>query len=177
MNQNTFPCGCSPLGNLTKYDYDKTDNIFIGNVSKIIYDRSKNTQKIDFKIIKNYKGLYKTGQTITVQTFRNSSNVCGLDVQKGQQWQIWASGSPSRISSCTRSTRNINENIKELKQYSELLINEKSKKKESRTKTPLLLKQPEQPKTTPCPVCPTSNTIKINVNYFILLIISLFILF
>ena len=100
-------CGGS-YGPVTIKDYNSAKLILSGKAIKVTVDRTETTdmqRKIDFKIDEVFKGRVSSG-TVSIYTSLGDAS-CGLFVQEGQEWVIWAylQGGVITTDLCTRSAQ------------------------------------------------------------------------
>lgn len=85
---DTLACSCGELDRISKDDFDKAGEIFIGLVIKVEEDRDNWTKAVTFQVTDRLKA---TGQTkeITIWTALDGA-ACGLSTKEGDKWYIFA---------------------------------------------------------------------------------------
>jgi len=130
----SFACSCRPLDKITQEDYEKAGAIFVGKALKVEVDKENHTKTITFQIKESLKGV-STATTVEkpvkkkkccffckkkrkkqAQTGSNANTIvvetplsgaaCGLGIQEGDTWYLWANkyrNAPLSTSLCSRS--------------------------------------------------------------------------
>ena len=99
-------CTCFPAGEIDIAQYNLTNLVFVGEAIDISIDQQNQRKEITFKITNNIKAPGK-GKTVKIVTALHTAT-CGLPVEQGQKWYIWATKSSDgiyRSNICTRSLK------------------------------------------------------------------------
>jgi hypothetical protein len=84
----TFGCSCRPEYPL-RSSYTDAKNIFIGKVLQVQMYKNWNRREIQFDIETKFKGIFPASNKINVSTPLQEDS-CGLPIQVGEKWQVWA---------------------------------------------------------------------------------------
>lgn len=88
LSLQVLACSCRPPSPLTIEEFLNADLVFEGKIVKVETDKEGHMKTITFDITKNYK-TPKRMTTVAITT-AGSSAACGLTVEEGQAWYIWA---------------------------------------------------------------------------------------
>ncbi len=130
----SFACSCRPLEKITLEDYKNAGAIFIGKALKVDVDKDNHMKTITFEVQEALKGVatstnkqkvvkkkrkrcflrkIKDNTQTTVENTKTivietplSGAACGLSIQEGDTWYLWASqypDSPLSTGLCSRS--------------------------------------------------------------------------
>jgi hypothetical protein len=81
-------CSCVPNRSLA-LSYITAANIFIGKALKVQHYENPPQRMIEFEVQIKFKGTFPASNKIIISTPRGS-NLCGLEINAGQRWQVWA---------------------------------------------------------------------------------------
>ena len=68
---------------------DIASQVFIGSVINVTDDIDEMIRKVVFRVEENFKGALPSNGLIDIFTHMMES-ACGLQINKGEKWQIWA---------------------------------------------------------------------------------------
>ena len=113
----TTACKCAPTRPPLSETYAASTAVFIGTALEVTTNEETRERRIVFKPSEVFKGAHCLHRRFIIYTNLDSA-ACGVYITKGQQWQIWATGTKERlqIHSCGQSTDSINDNIEFLRQ-------------------------------------------------------------
>ena len=82
-----MPCQCTPLSKLNEQEYNRAQEIFIGEVISVSVFSSLELE-ITFLVEENLKQT-ELKKEIKVRTNRGGGAACALPVRKGERWYIF----------------------------------------------------------------------------------------
>jgi hypothetical protein len=105
-------CSCAPTKKPLEESFASAGAVFIGTAIDVTEDALTRQKRIVFRSSEVFKGSKCQRKRFIVFT-NMDSGMCGLGIRQGSQWQIWASGTPTRYTSylCSESTTLVNNNI------------------------------------------------------------------
>lgn len=86
--QQVKACSCMPPGDLDIKEFNQTEAIFIGTVTKVRIDSMAYQRFATFKVTERIKLAPRT-KTITIRTALNGAT-CGIGFREGQTWVVYA---------------------------------------------------------------------------------------
>lgn len=85
----TFQCKCHSNYPLLS-SYADAENIFIGKAVQVHQYANWNRREIQFEVETKFKGTFPSSNKIDISTPLHEI-ACGLSIQVGEKWQVWAS--------------------------------------------------------------------------------------
>ena len=107
--KTSHSCFCEMTSPDPQQDFDRAQAVFIGQAINVTEDARTKQGRVLFKARRVFKSpnCSKTYFVIHAESVRASS--CGLWIQQGDWWQIWAYGNSSELgtSLCSPSTKDL----------------------------------------------------------------------
>lgn len=117
MLRSALGCSCLPNKRPLSESFASATAVFIGRATEVTVDQTTRQRRVLFQASEVFKGARCNHKKFVVFTNLDSA-ACGLGINQGDQWQIWATGTKDRLQAflCGESTRSINSNIEFLRQ-------------------------------------------------------------
>lgn len=104
-------CSCLPNPPDQTESFEEAQAVFVGKAVRVVDNPETQQRRIVFKARRVFKSFKCPKKQFIIFTAMNSA-MCGVGIQLGEVWQIWAYGTPDRLTTylCSRSTTDLSAN-------------------------------------------------------------------